>query len=320
MPTKRRAARARASLAGLAMALMVLLAQGGRLLWRALAAGAWPATGPDAAPQPPGWAAGLVGLALSLLALGLPLLLLRRGSRPYGEVAPFKKGAVPTVVLLPLFLGLMVVANSVSNLLRGLVGLVVELPAVSVQALPEGFLGKALYFLSACVAAALLEEGIFRGYVQGLLHPYGGRLAIVVTSVLFALMHASAWELPAVFLLSLMLGYVREVSGSVRPCVALHLANNVYTFVMLLARESMAGPAALALTIWMMLLFIALFAWAVWAVRRFRLGPKLRLKRDAPALGPPGRRMAKLLGAPGFFCGAVAAATQFALQFFVVAP
>lgn len=329
---------ARAGLAGFALVLTVLLLQGGRLLWRALAGQLWPvaasanaglasadsfsaaaATGASSTAvslaAAPAWAPALAALLIALVAFGLPCLALRRGARPFGVAVSLKKGRLPLVVLLPLFLGLMAAVNSLGNLLRGLASLLFPLPEAAV-ALPVGFAGRLLYFLSSCVAAALLEEILFRGYIQGLLRAFGPRFAIVGASLLFTLMHAAPFELPVVFALSLLLGYVAEISGSVRPCIALHFANNSFSFFMTLAQESMDGMAALALTFWMMLLFIGLFVWAVWAVRRYRLGPKLRLRRDAPAFGPPARRAGRLLATPAFLCGALAVAANFALQFF----
>ena len=52
-------------------------------------------------------------------------------------------------------------------------------------------------------------------------------LAIVVTSVLFALVHGALWMMPPIFFLSLCLGYVYERTGNLWAPVTVHLAFNL---------------------------------------------------------------------------------------------
>ena len=87
--------------------------------------------------------------------------------------------------------------------------------------------GTALQFvlvLLAVVVAPLTEEMIFRGLFQTMIRSYVGRPwpAIAMTSILFALVHADLAHWPALFVLSLGLGYSYEKSGSLLRPIFMH--------------------------------------------------------------------------------------------------
>jgi membrane protease YdiL (CAAX protease family) len=57
-------------------------------------------------------------------------------------------------------------------------------------------------------------------------------LAIVVTSVLFALVHGAVWMMPPIFFFSLCLGYVYERTGNLWAAIAVHLLFNLVNVVL----------------------------------------------------------------------------------------
>jgi CAAX protease family protein len=82
----------------------------------------------------------------------------------------------------------------------------------------------ALIVIRAVALAGLTEELLFRGLLFGWLRPRLGFAAtILVTSVLFALMHYFVILAPGVFLYSLVAGWLRELSGSVLPALVMHI-------------------------------------------------------------------------------------------------
>ncbi len=84
-----------------------------------------------------------------------------------------------------------------------------------------------LVFL-AVVVAPLVEEMLFRGLFQSMIRSHLGRpwLAIVLTSVLFAGIHANPTHWPALFTLGLGLGYTYEKSGSLLRPILMHAMFN----------------------------------------------------------------------------------------------
>ena len=79
---------------------------------------------------------------------------------------------------------------------------------------------KVLFFCAFTVDVPIFEEMLFRGILQSMIRRYLGSpwAAILISSVIFALMHPYWMHLPALFMLSLGMGYAYERSGSlVRP-------------------------------------------------------------------------------------------------------
>lgn len=84
----------------------------------------------------------------------------------------------------------------------------------------------------AVIAAPVTEELVFRGCLYGILRKFHGRLtAIVVSSVLFALIHGHIPSLPGLLVLAAGLALVYERCGSLWAPVSLHAAFNALTIV-----------------------------------------------------------------------------------------
>lgn len=108
----------------------------------------------------------------------------------------------------------------------------------------------ALLVVSAVVVTPLFEEVLFRGAVQGfcvsvLSGPSGpGRSArwggILASSLVFAGLHPT-WSIPAIFVLSVALGYVYERTGRLLPAVIMHTVFNLMSVVHTLTSR---GPGA----------------------------------------------------------------------------
>lgn len=108
--------------------------------------------------------------------------------------------------------------------------LITESPALPLQIL--------IIFL-AVVIAPLVEEMLFRGLIQTTLRSYIGRPwpAIIVTSVMFASVHANATHWPALFALAMGLGYSYEKSGSLFRPIFMHALFNGLTIAAALAES-----------------------------------------------------------------------------------
>ncbi len=76
------------------------------------------------------------------------------------------------------------------------------------------------------IAAAVAEEFIFRGFLQGSLeHRYGRWRGILLTSLLFALLH-DPWRFVPIFFIGGLLGYLVSRGGSVYYGVIAHAITN----------------------------------------------------------------------------------------------
>lgn len=80
----------------------------------------------------------------------------------------------------------------------------------------------------AVLAAPLVEELLFRGLIQTLIRSYIGRpwLSVILTSMLFAMVHENFAHWPALFTLSVAMGYAYEKSGSMWQPLFMHAMFN----------------------------------------------------------------------------------------------
>lgn len=91
-----------------------------------------------------------------------------------------------------------------------------------------------LAFVTLVIVAPLAEEILFRGYLYGKLRKYLPIwAAVLLTSVLFGVVHGQ-WNVAVdVFALSLVLCSLREITGSIWAGVLLHLLKNSVAYYLL---------------------------------------------------------------------------------------
>jgi len=81
--------------------------------------------------------------------------------------------------------------------------------------------------LMVVIAAPVLEELLFRGVIlDGLLRKYSARTAILVSSVLFGLMHLNPNQVVTGTILGAFAGWVYFRSRSLLACILIHMAAN----------------------------------------------------------------------------------------------
>lgn len=89
-----------------------------------------------------------------------------------------------------------------------------------------------LNLISTAVLPALLEEMVMRGYVLGALRPHGDKSAVILSALLFGLIHGNVLQLPFAFMLGLVLGWLVVQTGSIWPAVLLHFGNNAMSVLL----------------------------------------------------------------------------------------
>lgn len=91
--------------------------------------------------------------------------------------------------------------------------------------------GFLLLFFSSVVIPAVLQELFFRGVVLRALTAYRALLAILISSVVFALMSFSLEMFPIAFFCGFMLGSVYYATGSLGAVIGIHLSANAVWFL-----------------------------------------------------------------------------------------
>lgn len=89
-------------------------------------------------------------------------------------------------------------------------------------------------FLCVSIFAPIFEEWLCRGMVmRGLLHN-GARpvWAIVVSSIVFAVIHANPWQAVPALLLGALFGLVYYKTGSLKLTMLMHFTNNTFALIL----------------------------------------------------------------------------------------
>ena len=93
--------------------------------------------------------------------------------------------------------------------------------------LTESGLSPAAIFVLVCLLPGITEEIAFRGLIQHWLHtvlrPWR---AIMLASALFTALHLSVVSAPYIFLLGMLLGWVKWKSRSLYPSILMHIVHN----------------------------------------------------------------------------------------------
>lgn len=80
------------------------------------------------------------------------------------------------------------------------------------------------------IVGPILEELIYRGFIQNTLGAVNKTFGLVAASLLFGLMHANFNQIFNGFLLGLIFGYAAMKSGSLKTSIILHIISNAHAF------------------------------------------------------------------------------------------
>ena len=101
-----------------------------------------------------------------------------------------------------------------------------------------GAFSVGMQILGYAVLPALFEEFAYRGVIMQSLRRYGDWFAILMSSLLFGLMHGNLVQVPFAFTVGILLGYCTVASGTMWVGIAIHFGNNLIS-----ALQSVIGQA-----------------------------------------------------------------------------
>lgn len=145
----------------------------------------------------------------------------------------FEKVKTSTMIGYVLFgLGIAYIGNVLTSILLGnmeLIGISNNQSLSSVETNTFTFIVTT--FITA-VTPAFAEEFLFRGVILGKLRPYGDGFALIISSVLFALMHCNIGQIPFAFIGGAIFGFVTVKTNSMLPAMIIHGLNNLISCFM----------------------------------------------------------------------------------------
>ena len=163
-----------------------------------------------------------VGSVLFILIYGI-----KKSKEPFLEIFPFK--LFNPLVILPVITFLWG-AHNYLDLVNAWVARVIPPPPwfwELFNRIFEGDYGLMGVFLKVAVVAPVVEELIFRGLIfNGFRKNYNGFVAVVMSALLFSLFHLNPWQMPATFVLGLLLGWLMLRTNNILVAILGHSINN----------------------------------------------------------------------------------------------
>ncbi len=172
-----------------------------------------------------------MSLLIPLVSISVPFLIaghFLQGKTEY-DLIPLGKpdGTAKTLLAIPSGVALCLIGSYVTGFLNSLLqdaGAELSAPDLSVP--EKSAFATVIYIVRLTLSAALVEEICIRGVVMQSLRRYGDCFAIVMSAMIFGLMHANLIQAPFAFIAGAVIGYFTIATGSVWTGIIIHLFNN----------------------------------------------------------------------------------------------
>ena len=144
-----------------------------------------------------------------------------------GETYPTQKLGFKLTSLLVLFgLSIAMIANYVSNMTIGVFDMFGIDANIDIEYPCDNFLEVLLFYVTVAVLPALVEEFAFRGVILKIMRKHSDSMAILVSGVMFGLMHGNFTQIPFALVVGLILAFITVKTNSLIPAILIHFLNN----------------------------------------------------------------------------------------------
>lgn len=199
----------------------------------------------------------------SVISLGVPFavsfLVMKKkecqGNLPFNGTNDSESAAFLTLLLLPVMIFSSVIINIISTSIQEYAGIEFTGSPMSDISI-KGAESTVMAFLSIAVIPAILEEFAVRGVVLQSLRRYGDKFAIVMSALLFSLLHGNMVQIPYTFVGGIILGYLAVKTNSLWPPIILHFLNNAYSVIVLSVTDTLGDTAGNMAVLLMYAVFI----------------------------------------------------------------
>lgn len=99
-------------------------------------------------------------------------------------------------------------------------------------------------FLQSAIIPAFVEEFAIRGVVLQSLRRFGDKFAIIMSALVFALMHGNMVQIPFAFIAGIAFGYIVIKTGTLWSSIIIHFINNSIAVSAMIATDNLATTQA----------------------------------------------------------------------------
>lgn len=172
----------------------------------------------------------LIDAAVYFFSFTFPIVIFKKMSKksgyyplPASPVLPRDTGKICIAGISIIFCA-SILNSIIMSLICSFLGITPDMSLFETEI--NGIHSFVLLFISTAIIPALVEEFLFRGVILKNLLPYGKTVAIVISALLFSLMHTNFFQFFYTFIAGLVLGYVFLRTGSIWCSVLIHFINN----------------------------------------------------------------------------------------------
>jgi membrane protease YdiL (CAAX protease family) len=195
-------------------------------------------------------------------------IALKKTRLSFKKLFPFDQ--INTLLVVPITLtiiGATITLSEIDNLFR----LVYPMPEFIESIFRQLYENFWYFLIGGVIIAPVTEEMLFRGLIlRGFLNRYTKVKAIIVSSLLFGIIHLNPWQFISAFMMGLLLAWLFIQTRSLIPCVLGHALANGISFIASFVDIKIQGfqynpdyPRALQ-PLWFDLLGIALLILGLW--------------------------------------------------------
>ncbi len=159
-----------------------------------------------------------------ILPIAFVYIVMRSSGAEYKRVG-ISLSREQVLLTLPIVIPVLSIVFLISYLTSLILSLFSEPPTTDVSG--NIFLAVTLHALMP----SLLEELLFRLLPLAVLLPYGERNAILISSLMFSLVHANLFQIPYAFIAGVIFAAFDISFGSVLPSLLLHFLNNTISVI-----------------------------------------------------------------------------------------
>ncbi len=138
-----------------------------------------------------------------------------------------------------------------------------------------------LFAFSTIVPPAIIEEFALRSVTMQPLRKFGDKFAIIMTALVFGLMHRNAVQGIFAFIAGIVFGYIAIAANSIWPAVIVHALNNGFSVLLNVLNETNEETAN---KVYALVISIVMVAGIFSAVIFFLFGKRNKLRNPMPIL------------------------------------
>lgn len=170
----------------------------------------------------------IYGISSAIYCLIPPLILKQNLGESFNNLIKFEsKGPDKQIAYIFIGLGVCWVANSITSILILIFNKIrIPIPSTSLYHDNKDIYSIITLFIVSALIPAIFEEFAFRGVILGVLRKYGDTTAILISSLMFAIVHGNIVQIPFAFICGLGFAFITIKTDSLLTCIIVHFINN----------------------------------------------------------------------------------------------